>query len=203
MKSFISFYGGTSQFRHQLLQCITEYVPTTFNPDVQSVIDRVEHNSGLLEGTLLHARFIKAAHKRKDGQQSAHAIFGFTNREAANHAMHHGTFVEGKHVLLCKLLPKPTRCMKCQKMADGHITAKCQHAHDVCAKCAGHHRTSACAVEDQDNFRCSNCTGTDSKGHGAGNRRCPHFLATLKKLHSRIPDTQYKYFPTASEPWTW
>lgn len=73
---------------------------------------------------------------------------------------------------------------------------------DICAKCAGAHRTADCAHDDPAQFKYSNCPESEAKGHGAADRQCLHFIALLTKLHARIPETKYKYFPT-DDSLTW
>jgi hypothetical protein len=173
---------------------VAEFVPVSFNPDVQAVRDVVERNSGLPTGAMVHARYIKAAYKRDTAQKVAHAIVGYGAHETVNHAIEYGLYVDGKLVLMRKLIPEPKQCLKCQTMGTNHIAAQYKSIHNVCTNCAGIHRTETCGLKDRQQFRYSNCNG--AKGHGAADRQCLYFLIQLKHLHNCIPDTKYKYFPT-------
>jgi DNA polymerase sigma len=78
----------------------------------------------------------------------------------------------------------------------------CKMEEDTCARCNKKHRTSTCKETDTATFKCSNCMGTNAVGHRAADRNCPAFKTELDKLHNRIPDNKYKYFPT-NAPRTW
>ncbi|KAF8805905.1 hypothetical protein BYT27DRAFT_7038071, partial [Phlegmacium glaucopus] len=64
------------------------------------------------------------------------------------------------------------------------------------------HRTTTCLLNDTANFTCANCPGASAKGHGTADRSCPFFIKETEKLHSRIPETRYRFFPT-HEPKMW
>jgi hypothetical protein len=93
----------------------------------------------------------------------------------------------------------PKRCMKCQGIGVNHMAAACKSIHDVCARCAGMHRTDQCGVGSSAEFKCANC---HEKGHGAADRECPIFKAKLAELHAKIPNYAYRFFPT-KDPNTW
>lgn len=200
LKSFMEHFGGASIARAQLLYTVAEFVPVTFDPTIEVARENAERSSGLQRGAMVHVKWIKDPRKRKPTQKVAHTIVGFATREAANQAIGQGLYIEGKHISVRKLLPEPKRCLKCQTMGTNHVAANCKSIHDVCANCAGHHRTEQCGLTDHRKFKCSNCQGEE--GHGAADRLCPYFRAQLTKFHARIPDTKYKFFPT-NEPHTW
>jgi hypothetical protein len=199
MKAFLEKLGGTSVYKNRLLNTVVEYVPTSFDPMSLGALEGVEKANGLSTGAIVSARFIKPTHLRSAGQRTAHLIMGFQSRESANTAIENGIFVEGKKVYARKLLQEPKRCLKCQTMDTNHIAAECKSIHDVCARCGAQHKTSVCEVQDQAAFRCSNCKG---EGHGAADRRCPHFIDRLTRIQKLNPEHKYKYFPT-SDPKTW
>lgn len=199
-KAFMESYGGSANIQSSLYYVIAEFVPTTFLEDSTFTHLKIEENSSLSRDTLIYSKYIKPAHLRTKNQKVAHVIFGFNSRHAANTAIQYGLIVEGKHVNARKKLTEPKRCLKCQKF--GHYVPDCDAKEDTCARCKGPHRTSACNITDTASFNCSNCLGANAKGHGAADRNCPAFKTEAEKVHNRVLDNKYKYFPT-SEPKTW
>lgn len=57
-------------------------------------------------------------------------------------------------------------------------------------------------MEGDAEWKCANCEGETALGHGAADRQCPHFLTLLTRLHARLPETKYKFFPT-DDPHSW
>jgi hypothetical protein len=199
MREFIRSYGGTSTAAPRTCQLIVEFVPVDFQPEDRDAWQRVEQASNMPEASICEARWIKPAHLRSQGQRLAFLVLGVTSREAANHALEYGVILEGRPCKTRKLLPEPTRCMKCQTF--GHIAKECKSIHDVCARCAGMHRTAdpACKIDGKGNLKCANC---NEAGHGAADRTCRVFKEKLQSTHERNPDAKYRLFPT-SEPRTW
>jgi hypothetical protein len=201
-KIFMSHFGGASLAKPMLIHALVEFVPLTFDPNLLSAVEGVERNSGLPPKSLLFAKFIKQKERRHSGQTLGHAIFGFSTREAANHAMVHGLYVEGKRVLARKLLPDPRRCTKCQAVGVLHVAADCKFERDVCGRCSENHWTSTCPVTDPKLLKCNNCRDKETWPHTTADRRCPTFVAAVQKLHARTPGSQYRYFVT-NDPATW
>ena len=168
-----------------------EFIPLIFNPDLQSAVEGVERNSGLPASSLLFAKFIKQKERQHNGQMLGHAIFRFRMREVANHAIVHGLYVEGKRVLVHKLLPDLRRCTKRQVMGTTHLAADCKLDHDICGRCAENHWTSKCPVMDPKLLKCNNCNNKETWPHTTADRRCPTFIAASQKLHVRTPGSQY------------
>ncbi|KAJ7123708.1 hypothetical protein C8R44DRAFT_620911, partial [Mycena epipterygia] len=163
----------------------------------------IEDANGIERGQLTQARYIKPLERRHKGQRTAHTIFGFASREAANHAIRHRIFVDGKRVSAQKLLTEPIRCLKCQVIGTNHTAASCPSVHDVYARCGQMHRTGACMVSDAERA-CSNCRAAKRSyhGHGAADRGCPVFVDKLQYALERNPEANYRYFPT-DNPDTW
>lgn len=199
-KAFMESYGGTANIQSNLYYVIAEFVPTTFIEDSTFTHLKIEENSNLGYNTLIYSKYIKPAHLCNKNQKVAHVIFGFNSRHTANTAIQSGIIVEGKHVNTRKKLTEPKRCLKCQKF--GHYVPDCDAKEDTCARCKRQHRTSSCNITDMTSFCCSNCIGANAKGHGAADRNCPAFKTETEKVHNRVLDNKYKYFPT-SEPKTW
>jgi hypothetical protein len=199
-KAFMASYGGTASMQNKLHYVVAEFVPVTFIADSSFMHAKIEEESSISANSIIYSKYIKPAHLRSNNQKVAHVTFGFSSRQSANEAIQAGLFIEGKHVDVRKKLTEPKRCLKCQKF--GHFVLECKMDEDTCARCNGKHRTSTCKETNTAEFTCSNCIGTNAKGHGAADRRCPAFKTELEKLHNRIPDNQYKYFPT-NAPRTW
>ena len=199
MKSFTEHFGGTAEMRARAHQVVVEHVPVSFDPTTQEALKRAEGASGLPLASIYEARWIKPTHLRSQGQKVAFLIMGFANREAANRALDFGVVIEGKHCRTRKLLPEPKRCAKCQ--AYGHFARECKSPGDVCARCAGDHRTAdtACKAGGEQPLRCANCK---KEGHGAADRECEVYQARLKASRARDTDSRYRLFPT-DDPKTW
>ena len=101
--------------------------------------------------------------------------------------------VEGKHCWTRKLLPEPKWCVKCQGY--GHFAKECKATKDVCARCAGEHRTTDpdCGVAHGRTTRCANC---NKDGHGAADRNCEVYKSKLAQLRARDPDSFVSSPPT-------
>jgi hypothetical protein len=199
MDQFAGKLGGTLRARADLCMLIAEYVPVSFTPELFTAFTQVERENNLTKGSIREARYIKQVHRRKDNQRSAHMIFGFADVTQANQAIRKGLIIEGKHVNLRRHRVDPHRCLKCQQIGVAHRAAECKAIHDTCGRCAGAHKTDACQVEDQANFRCVNCKVT---GHASVDRGCTFFLTKMREKHDRFPDYRYRFFPT-QDPQTW
>ena len=199
-KAFMAHFDGTSNMRNKLHYVIAEFVPTTFDAGSSFAHAKVEEDNMMEQDAIAFSRYIKPAHLRSTNQRVAHVTLGFNDRETANTAIQIGMFIEGKHVSIRKTLTEPRRCLKCQKF--GHYANDCKVEVDTCARCGGHHQTTQCVITDSNLFCCTNCTGTNAKGHSAADRNCPAFNAEREKIQERIPENKYKYFPT-SLPSTW
>ncbi|KAJ7364512.1 hypothetical protein DFH08DRAFT_681095, partial [Mycena albidolilacea] len=80
----------------------------------------------------------------------AHAVLGFSDPGAANRAIWDGLWIDGSRLYRHKLLSEPMRCLKCQHIRAGHITADCTSSQEVCTQCGEDHRTSVCTVTDDE-----------------------------------------------------
>jgi hypothetical protein len=118
----------------------------------------------------------------------------------ANNTIKEGTFIEGKHVAMRKMLSEPQQCLRCQRF--GHHVPDCKADKDTCAQCGEHHCTSQCNTTDQALFNCVNCTGDTVKGHSAADRNCPKFAMEKHKIMEWIPENKFKFFPM-DDPATW
>jgi hypothetical protein len=79
------------------------------------------------------------------------------------------------------------------------MAGSCKADNNVCARCAGHHKTLDCTTKDRSEYKCANSKQT---GHGAADRNCPIFIAKSKELRTRVADLRYRFFPT-DDPATW
>ncbi|KAE9406904.1 hypothetical protein BT96DRAFT_748341, partial [Gymnopus androsaceus JB14] len=80
----------------------------------------------------------------------------------------------------------------------GHFAKECKNDGDICARCAGPHRTSTCSA-GPDALKCVTC---DRVGHAASDWNCPSFTQRMASLRARKAGTKYKYFVT-EDPETW
>ena len=150
------------------------------------------------------ARWIKPSHLRSVGQHTTITIFSFDTREDANYVIENGLYVEGKKVWGRKQVQELRRCLKCQLFGE-HKVAQCTSLQDVCGRCGGQCRTSACVEKDRGIMVCSNCRAANNgqqKGHGAADRRCPIFLAWVDRLNKTWKENSYRFFCT-TDPATW
>jgi len=198
-EGFLAKMGGTSVVKERTATVVVEYVPVTFEPEVEGALREVEQVSGLKEGSIVRATYIKPKHRRAPGQKVAFAIFTFHYLDDANHVLCHGMLIENKQVWGHKKYPEPRRCYKCQAIGVTHIASECKAEHDTCARCGGNHRASVCNVTDESKFNCVNCEGL---GHGPGNRYCPAMEKAAMELLRQSPTNRLQYFVT-NDPMTW
>ncbi|CAK5280785.1 unnamed protein product [Mycena citricolor] len=204
MTRFLEAFGGTVKHAERLHMVIVQFVPVSFDPESTDHTRFIESNNNLPPGALGHARYVKPRNRHDPNQRFAHVILGLRTRQQANRILQHGICIEGKKVYGRKLLNEPIRCMKCQLYNAGHIARNCPLEADICARCAGSHRTSECNKED-DERQCANCKnkGLPHTGHGAADRNCPIFTNHLQASLQRNPDAKYQYYPIEDDPTTW
>src|ERR1700690_492108 len=170
MAQFARELGGMMTAAPTLCMVIAEYVPVAFDPETKTALESVEHDSGLADGAIREAHYIKKVERRAQGQRVAHVMVGLISPEQANLAIRNGLVIEGKKVAVRRHRMDPKWCMKCQRIGVNHNAVDCKSIHDVCARCAEMHRTDECQVSEFADFRCANCR---AKGHGAADRDCP------------------------------
>ncbi|KAF8208850.1 hypothetical protein K438DRAFT_1483724, partial [Mycena galopus ATCC 62051] len=198
MKQFLSALGGTCVFRPRRRELLVELVAVETRVEDAATWRLVERESGLSDGDIASARWLKPPHRRTLTQTAAHLRMEFASSAAANRAIDDGIFIQGRHYRVRKMEETPRRCMKCQEYA-GHLARDCKVAADICGRCADHHRTADCTVTDSGTFRCSNCKVS---GHGAADSACPVYQNEQKRRRERDPSAGYRYFPT-DDPKTW
>ena len=153
--------------------------PCTIHPYIPEHWLSIGIDNNLPTNAILHTKFIKPPHLCPPTQCHAHTIIGLASREAANLAIEKGLFIEGKKLLIKKLTPEPRQCMKCQRY--GHYANKCPSPIDVCARCAGPHKTTQCTVTEETEFKCSNCPIEIATDHWLADHNCPTFIKEAKK----------------------
>ncbi|KAJ3823758.1 hypothetical protein F5880DRAFT_1481616, partial [Lentinula raphanica] len=196
MERFGAAWGSSATLRPNYAEVVVEALPVETPIDSPIEQRRIETMSGLRTGAIRSIRWIKQIEKRKEGQRHAHAIFSMDTREDANELLTGRVVVQGRVLRAKKNNPDPKRCVKCNTF--GHIAEQCKAEHDVCARCAGRHRTSACQANEQQLF-CANCR---KAGHGAASRECPEFQKKLKERTKWDPERAYRLFVTRN-PTTW
>ncbi|KAJ6619246.1 hypothetical protein B0H10DRAFT_1793767, partial [Mycena sp. CBHHK59/15] len=84
MREFLAGMGGTSIFKQRNPSLVMEFVPVSFDPSRDGALKVLEEDNNLGKGEIANARFIKKVENRRSRQHSAHTIFGFVSRKAAN-----------------------------------------------------------------------------------------------------------------------
>jgi len=168
-KVFMEHYGGMLNIQNKLYYTIAEFIPTTFDVGTNYAHLQVEQDNGLMMATMAYSKYIKPQHLQANNQKVVHIIIGFNNQKAANQAIKHGLFIEGKQVTVCKLLSELKRCLKCQNFR--HYVADCKVETDRCACCSGKYWTTQCVAIDAVGIKCVNCMD-NVKGHGTTDRNC-------------------------------
>ncbi|KAG1807483.1 uncharacterized protein BJ212DRAFT_1281884, partial [Suillus subaureus] len=128
--------------------------------------------------------------QRNPGQCTAHTIFTFKTKTAANQAIRFSLTIEGRKVFGRKLIQEPTCCLKCHAIRGNHMAADCPQELDMC-------RT--CRVNNPELFFCINC---QTNNHAAWSRDCPTFIRKWEVNQGQQEDAHYIYFPT-NNPLTW
>ena len=90
----------------------------------------MERENDLLVNTICSIRWIKPLERRAPNQCTAHMIIDFFRLAEANLAIKNGLLTLGKRCSSRKLLPEPTRCMKCQSFG-GHYAKECKSLRDT------------------------------------------------------------------------
>ncbi|KAG2739811.1 hypothetical protein P692DRAFT_201661418, partial [Suillus brevipes Sb2] len=197
--NFLEHFASNVTIKERSFHVLMENVPVTFVPDNPAAIADIENKAGFKSRTISKARFIKPIARRQPNQRTAHTIITFSSKANANQAIKDGLVIAGKKVYGRKLLPEPTRCLKCHSFEGGHIAAECPQENDTCGTCGDQHRTTSCSVTDPSEHYCANCK---TKGHAAWSRDCPIFKQKWDNNKKRNDDAKYIYFPT-DDPLTW
>ena len=198
-RAFTLNFGTEVSLATKPFSTIAEYVPICLTVDDPHTLRELEKANELPVGAVRLIRWIKPIERRAPNQCTAHAIIDFFRPGDTNIAIKNGLLMTGKRCAIRKLLPEPTRCMKCQSF-DGHFAKNCTSTRDTCGTCTGDHRTKDCAVTSPELRRCVNCKTT---GHAAWSRQCPFFTDLLNRHHSHLQDVNYRYFPESNDPATW
>jgi hypothetical protein len=126
LKLFNEKYGDSAAAHAKLFNVLAFYVPTTFNSELKPARLQIEIDNDLKSNSLMHAKYIKPAHKRSAKQQSAHVVLGFATRADANAAIaKRWIVIENKRVAVKKFTAEPRRCFKCQSVKGDHTADKC------------------------------------------------------------------------------
>jgi hypothetical protein len=153
----LEHFGVEIIIKDRTYHILIENVPMMFLPSNMAEIADIEKKAGLTPHTISKARYIKPAARRAPGQRTAHTIFTFNSKEGANQAIKFRLVVAGKKVYRRKLIPEPSRCLKCHVFDGAHIAAECPQENETCGTCGEQHRTSECSIQDPNLFYCKNC----------------------------------------------
>lgn len=199
MELVLQELGNAAVAKRRHYQVVAEFLPVNVNIEKGETLRTIEHDSRLPDNCIKGIRWIKPLERRGPRQQTALAIITFNSADAANHAIRHSLYVAKRPIRTRKLLHEPNKCHRCQKVNVEHISHNCKHPTDVCARCAGDHRTKECSVTDPAQYRCANCKG---EGHGSWDKSCPVYEDAVRKVNAQTPANFYKFFVT-SDPATW
>lgn len=197
--NFLERFGTNVTIKDRTFHVLMENVPISFVPESTAAIDDIEKKAAFTPKTILKAKYIKPIARRNPNQRTAHIILTFNSRESANHAIKFGLSVASKRVYGRKLLPEPSRCLKCHSFDGSHMATDCPKDADSCGTCGEQHRTAMCKVDDPNNYYCTNC---EIKGHAAWSRMCPTFLSKWDAHKRRNDESKYRFYPT-EDPLTW
>lgn len=185
---FLNHFGPEIVIKERTFHVLVENVPISFMPSNLAAITDIEKKAGLKPRSISRTHYIKPEAQHHPNQHTAHTIFTFSTKEGANHAIKFGLSVEGKKVYRRKLIPEPTRCLKCHSLDRNHIAAACPQEDETCGMCSEAHRTSLCTITDQNSFHCKNC---DTKGHAAWSCECPTFKTKWEAYKDQNKDAKY------------
>ncbi|KIM50606.1 hypothetical protein SCLCIDRAFT_43741, partial [Scleroderma citrinum Foug A] len=171
---------------------LVEYILIALEVDNPNAHRDIKRRNNLPAGSIHSAHWIKPIERWSLTQCCAHAIVNFFSPGGANRIIKNRPIILGKHCPTCKLLPEPTRCMKCQSFNGSHFAKECKSDHNTCSTCAGEHRTKNCTASVPEGLHCANCKEV---GHAAWNRDCPIFINLCQCFHAHLPDTNYRYYP--------
>ena len=171
--SFASKFGTEITLASRPFSVLIEYIPIALEVENPNAHRDIERRNNLPAGSIRSAHWIKPIERRSPNQRCAHAILDFFRPSRANHIIQNRPIILGKRCPTRKLLPEPTRCMKCQSFTGSHFTKECKSDHDTCGTCAGEHQTKDCMASLPEGLRCANCK---EAGHAAWDRDCPIFI---------------------------
>ncbi|KAG2051730.1 hypothetical protein BDR06DRAFT_889374 [Suillus hirtellus] len=155
--TFLNHFGADIIIKDCAYHLLLENVPISFDPNSQIALADMERKGSLTWDNIIKARYIKPIARRSPNQRTAHVTLTLKSKNAANQIIRFGISIEGKKVYGRKLLPEPTRCLKCHVFNSGHIAADCPQEHDTCGTCGAEHRTASCTVDIQELYHCANC----------------------------------------------
>ncbi|KAG2070545.1 hypothetical protein BDR04DRAFT_1018553 [Suillus decipiens] len=162
--NFLEKFGCNVTIKDRTFHILMENVPISFIPESTAAIDNIEKKAAFTPKTILKAKYIKPIARCNPNQRTAHIILTFNSRESMNHAIKFRLLVASKRVYGCKLLPEPSRCLKCHSFNGNHMATDCPKDTDICGMCGEQHCTAMCKVDDPNNYHCTNCK---IKGHAA------------------------------------
>ena len=185
-----------AELKLRTFKVVAECVPVDCVPGEE--MRTIKELNGLEDGTVVDAKWIKPATKRRPGQEVAHVLIAFRTPQAANQAIRNRLTVGGRRVIVRKSVPEPFRCAKCLRFR--HSAKECRELVEQCGTCGStKHLTKECKVTYTNAFFCKLC---DRNGHATWAKDCPAYRAEVSALMRRNPDLQNRFFPT-SDPSSW
>ena len=191
---FTKGFSEGSHIKARQYNIIAPRVPIIFNPDSPEHLREVEESNGLEDKTILKAKWIKPAERRKADQTHAYAILTISNAESANLLIRDGLNICSARVRPTKQKHEPVQCMKCRGW--GHFASNCLSEKDTCGTCGGEHRTKSCKVTSK--VFCITCK---DDMHPSWDRNCPEFIRHSAIFDEKNPENGMVYYPT-DQDWT-
>jgi hypothetical protein len=97
MAQFVAALGGSCMYKPRRVEPIAEMMPIEARIEDPGTWRAVERDSGLRDGEITGARWVKAPHCRSLSQRVAHLKVEFATAESANHAIDNGIYYQGQH----------------------------------------------------------------------------------------------------------
>jgi len=202
-RAFTASISSQAHLKPRAFHIAIEFVPTSLNDQLSSLLKTIETENGLKSDSLVSARWMRAPNNWREDQRSAHAILTTNDPQTANAMLKEGLIVEGSRLQTRKLEEEPKRCFKCQKFSTKHTAASCTEITCWCPNCAKPHAIDECRTRNRSEYACIGCR---AKGlpdqHAAWDRKCPGYIEEKTKIMVRHPEYEYKFYLT-NEPWTW
>ena len=192
---FASKFSTEISLASRPFSVLIKYIPIALEVENPNTHRDIERRNNLPTSSIHSACWIKPVERHSPNQCCAHTIFDFFSPGGANHIIQNHLIVLGKRCPTCKLLPEPTRCMKCQSFTGSHFTKECKSDHNMCGTCAGKHQTRDCMASLPEGLQCTNCK---QAGHTAWDRDCPIFINLCQCFHAN-----YRFYPESNNPSTW